>query len=189
MQANVSYLKKFRRGRATHRKAHHDQPGPSTSGSAWPIRSAHRASRIAAYTPTTDPGSAWAISRGSEMAIVDRKRAPQALRLTSPAAKGSRAACASNRPAPSVSFGTRSQGLVPAPVAVGACIVDFPRTGSKLVLEVDGAYDAGARQPSADATRDNRLERASYRVIRVPAALVLRKLPPAVAQVRAALAR
>jgi very-short-patch-repair endonuclease len=55
----------------------------------------------------------------------------------------------------------------------------------KLIVEVDGACHKLRR--SADARRDKKLQRLGYRVLRLPAALVLANLPEAVARVRAAL--
>jgi very-short-patch-repair endonuclease len=54
-----------------------------------------------------------------------------------------------------------------------------------LIVEVDGAYRA--RRQSADASRDLKLRRLGFRVIRVSAELVLTDLAAAVALVRAAL--
>jgi leucyl-tRNA synthetase len=72
-------------------------------------------------------------------------------------------------------------------VVVGASIVDFMAPARKLVVEVDGGYHGDARLQRADARRDKRLQRAGYRVLRLPAALVLSNLPQAVQQVRHAL--
>jgi len=47
---------------------------------------------------------------------------------------------------------------------------------------------AGARRARADARRDERLERAGYRVLRLDAALVSRNLPEAVGRIRRVLA-
>jgi very-short-patch-repair endonuclease len=55
----------------------------------------------------------------------------------------------------------------------------------QLIIEVDGAIHA--RKPSADARRDRKLTRLGFRVLRIPAVLVLSNLPAAVALVRAAL--
>jgi very-short-patch-repair endonuclease len=54
-----------------------------------------------------------------------------------------------------------------------------------LVAEVDGAIHA--RQRSADARRDRCLVRLGYRVLRIPASLVMKDIPSAVALVRTAL--
>src|SRR4051812_20277655 len=62
-------------------------------------------------------------------------------------------------------------------VLLGSCIVDFCCPSAKLVVEVDGAYHAEpARKRAcvrADARRARRLGKAGYRVVRVPAELVL----------------
>ena len=49
------------------------------------------------------------------------------------------------------------------------------------------SYHGDVRRQRADARRDKRLVRAGYRVLRLPAELVLSNLPRAVQQVRAAL--
>jgi very-short-patch-repair endonuclease len=67
---------------------------------------------------------------------------------------------------------------------IGKYIVDFVAPSVKLIVEVDGGYHASRHV--ADARRDRYLERAGYRVIRVPAEMVLRQLPVAVAVVRSA---
>ena len=54
-----------------------------------------------------------------------------------------------------------------------------------LVVEVDGGYHARRRR--ADESRDRKLRRLGYRVIRLQAELVLRDLPAAVGLIRAAL--
>ena len=64
-------------------------------------------------------------------------------------------------------------------------IADFCAPSVKLVVEVDGGYHAQRR--SADASRDRKLARLGYRVVRVSAELVLSDLVAAVAVVRAAL--
>jgi very-short-patch-repair endonuclease len=70
---------------------------------------------------------------------------------------------------------------------VAGCIVDFLAPSRKLVVEVDGGYHRTAAQRRADARRDRRLERKGFRVLRLPAQLVLRRLPDAVARIRGAL--
>ena len=70
-------------------------------------------------------------------------------------------------------------------VVVGASIVDFLAPARRLVVEVDGGYHA-TRQRS-DARRDKRLERAGYRVLRLPAAVVVSNVAEAVRLIRAAL--
>lgn len=72
-------------------------------------------------------------------------------------------------------------------VVVGASIVDFMAPARKLVVEVDGGYHGDVRRQRADARRDMRLERAGYRVLRLPAELVLSNLPEAVRLIAAAL--
>jgi very-short-patch-repair endonuclease len=70
---------------------------------------------------------------------------------------------------------------------VAGYIVDFLAPARGLVVEVDGGYHRSPAQQRADARRDRRLERASYRVLRLPAELVLGNLREALALVRAAL--
>jgi len=67
----------------------------------------------------------------------------------------------------------------------GGFIVDFFASSVGLVVEVDGGYHA--RRRAADASRDRKLRRLGYRVIRLDAELVLRDLSAAVALIRAAL--
>ena len=69
----------------------------------------------------------------------------------------------------------------------GRFIVDFFASSVGLVVEVDGGYHA--RRQRADASRDRKLSRLGYRVLRLNAALVLRDLAAAVALVRAELKR
>jgi very-short-patch-repair endonuclease len=66
--------------------------------------------------------------------------------------------------------------------------VDFLAPARKLVVEVDGGYHGSAGRQRADARRDKRLERAGYRVLRLPAELVLSNLKEARRLVSAALA-
>jgi leucyl-tRNA synthetase len=73
-------------------------------------------------------------------------------------------------------------------VVVGSSIVDFLAPARKLVVEVDGGYHGDAVRQRADARRDSRLERAGFRVLRLPAELVLRQLPAALQRVKDALA-
>jgi len=70
-------------------------------------------------------------------------------------------------------------------VVVGRAITDFCAPAAKVVVEVDGRYHARRRR--TDARRDAKLCRLGYRVVRLSAELVMRDLPAAVAQVRAAL--
>jgi len=67
----------------------------------------------------------------------------------------------------------------------GQFIADFCAPSIQLIVEVDGAIHA--RKQLADARRDRKLIRLDFRVVRVPAALVLSNLTAAVALVRAAL--
>ena len=67
----------------------------------------------------------------------------------------------------------------------GRFIVDFFASAAGLVVEVDGGYHS--RRRAADASRDRKLRRLGYRVVRLEAELVLRNLPAAIAIVRAAL--
>ena len=70
-------------------------------------------------------------------------------------------------------------------VPLGRFIVDFVALQRRLVVEVDGLHHERCR--AGDARRDRVLARLGYRVLRLPAALVMRDLPEAVARVRAAL--
>ena len=67
----------------------------------------------------------------------------------------------------------------------GRLIVDFFASAAALVVEVDGGYLSQRR--AADASRDRKLRRLGYHVVRIEAELVLRDLPAAVALIRAAL--
>jgi very-short-patch-repair endonuclease len=67
----------------------------------------------------------------------------------------------------------------------GRFIVDFFASSVGLVVELDGGYHA--RRRAADASRDRKLRRLGYRVIRLDADLVLRDLNAAIALIRAAL--
>ena len=73
----------------------------------------------------------------------------------------------------------------PEVVVGGRFIVDFLASSIGLIVEVDGGYHA--RRRAADASRDRKLVRLGYRVVRVSAELVLADLAAAVALVRAAL--
>ena len=70
-------------------------------------------------------------------------------------------------------------------VVIGRFIADFVCSQARLVVEVDG--EVHAQRQHLDAHRDAVLQRAGYRVLRLPAALVTTNLPAAVALVRAAL--
>jgi len=66
-------------------------------------------------------------------------------------------------------------------------IADFVAPALRLVVEVDGGLHS--LQLAADARRDRDLLRLGYHVLRIPAKVVMRELPAAVALVRAAVAR
>ncbi len=68
---------------------------------------------------------------------------------------------------------------------VGSRIVDFAAPNMRLAVEVDGGYHG--QRVRADARRDRELARLGWRVVRIPAELVLHQLPQAVAVVRSAL--
>jgi very-short-patch-repair endonuclease len=70
---------------------------------------------------------------------------------------------------------------------VAGCIVDFLAPSRKLVVEVDGGYHQTAARRRADVRRDRRLERAGFRVLRLPAELVLSNAQEAAQRVRALL--
>ena len=70
-------------------------------------------------------------------------------------------------------------------VPVLGFIVDFLAPAARLVVEVDGGYHEARVRP--DARRDEKLRRAGYRVLRLPAELVMRALPEAIKQIRDAL--
>ena len=70
-------------------------------------------------------------------------------------------------------------------VVLGNFIADFAASECRLVVEVDGGYHA--LTAASDARRDRDLARLGYRVVRVPADLVVADLAAAVALVRAAL--
>lgn len=69
---------------------------------------------------------------------------------------------------------------------IGQHIVDFLARKASLVVEVDGDV-LHAHQAAADARRDEKLRRAGYSVLRIPASLVERELAGAVEMVREAL--
>jgi very-short-patch-repair endonuclease len=56
-------------------------------------------------------------------------------------------------------------------------VVDFAASAARLVVEVDGGCHA--RRRCADERRDRELGRLGWRVLRLPAALVMRDLPAA----------
>jgi very-short-patch-repair endonuclease len=74
-------------------------------------------------------------------------------------------------------------------VVVGSrFIVDFLAPAERLVIEVDGAA-YHERRRRADESRDRKLRRLGYRVLRLEAELVEQDLEQAVALVRAALGK
>ena len=72
-------------------------------------------------------------------------------------------------------------------VLLGSCIVDFCCPAARVVVEVDGAYHAEPARKRADARRARRLVKAGYRVVRLPAELVLADGDGALRLVREAL--
>ena len=70
---------------------------------------------------------------------------------------------------------------------IGKYIADFAAPSAGLVVEVDGGYHA--TRAAADARRDRDLHRLGFRVLHIPADLVVSDLEAAVALVRAALAQ
>ena len=73
-------------------------------------------------------------------------------------------------------------------VVLARFVVDFCAVARKLVVEVDGPYHTRAPFARKDARRDGALSRLGYRVLRLPAELVMRDVEAAVALVRQALA-
>ena len=67
-------------------------------------------------------------------------------------------------------------------VVLDRYIADFLAPAVRVIVEVDGGYHA--RRERADARRDEKLSRAGFRVVRVPAELVLHAPAEAVALVR-----
>ena len=70
-------------------------------------------------------------------------------------------------------------------VVLAGYICDFGAASHKLVVEVDGRQHE--RRVAADARRDRALERLGYRVLRIPAQVVMRELEVALGRVREAL--
>jgi very-short-patch-repair endonuclease len=70
-------------------------------------------------------------------------------------------------------------------VPVGRYIADFRAPARRLIVEVDGGYHH--RRRVVDARRDRNLARLGYRVLRLPAALVMAQPTEALALVVAAL--
>jgi very-short-patch-repair endonuclease len=71
-------------------------------------------------------------------------------------------------------------------VPISRYIADFVCSKARLVVEVDGGVHL--HRAHLDAHRDSILQRAGYRVLRIPAALVTSNLEAAVALIREALA-
>ena len=71
-------------------------------------------------------------------------------------------------------------------VPISRYIADFVCRKARLVVEVDGGVHL--QRAHLDAQRDSILQRAGYRVLRIPAALVTSNLEAAVERIRAALA-
>jgi very-short-patch-repair endonuclease len=69
---------------------------------------------------------------------------------------------------------------------LGRFVADFFAREARLVVEVDGA--GHLRRRGADARRDEKLRRAGYQVLRLPAELVRREPAVALARIRVALA-
>jgi very-short-patch-repair endonuclease len=67
----------------------------------------------------------------------------------------------------------------------GRFIADFYAPRARLVVEVDGGWHS--RRRAADARRDGKLRGLGYRVLRIPASLIMADLPAAVALIMAAL--
>ena len=72
-------------------------------------------------------------------------------------------------------------------VVIGRFVADFAAALAKLVVEVDGSHHA--RRTSADARRDRALARLGYRVLRIPAQLVMQQPLAAVTLVQQGLSR
>jgi very-short-patch-repair endonuclease len=70
-------------------------------------------------------------------------------------------------------------------VVIGPYIVDFLAPSCRLIVEVDGKYHDG--RVAHDESRDRKLTRAGYRVLRLEAAEVMRNLPAALGAIQAAL--
>jgi very-short-patch-repair endonuclease len=72
-------------------------------------------------------------------------------------------------------------------VVLGDASVDFLVPAARLAIEVDGACHRA--RATADASRDRKLARLGYRVLRLDADLVTDALPVALALIREALPR
>jgi leucyl-tRNA synthetase len=66
-----------------------------------------------------------------------------------------------------------------------AYVVDFIALTSRLVVEVDGEYHR--TRAHYDRARDRRLAFAGYRILRLPATLVMTNMPAALALIASAL--
>jgi very-short-patch-repair endonuclease len=71
-------------------------------------------------------------------------------------------------------------------VPIGRYIADFLAPAARLIVEVDGGYHQ--RRRVADGRRDRDLNRLGYRVLRLPAALVVAQPSQALALVAIPLA-
>jgi very-short-patch-repair endonuclease len=70
-------------------------------------------------------------------------------------------------------------------VLCGRFIADLFVPASRLVIEIDGS--SHSHRQSADARRDRALQRAGYRVLRIPAELVIHEPAEALRRIRVAL--
>jgi very-short-patch-repair endonuclease len=70
-------------------------------------------------------------------------------------------------------------------VALGPFIVDFLAPRARLIVEVDGGYHE--MRVKADARRERWLCRQGFRVVRFPAALVMRDIESVLGVIRGAL--
>ena len=71
-------------------------------------------------------------------------------------------------------------------VVIGDFIVDFCASSVRVIVEIEGGYHASRVQ--LDARREQKLQRAGYRVVRLSHELVISEPEAAVEQVRAAVA-
>jgi very-short-patch-repair endonuclease len=69
---------------------------------------------------------------------------------------------------------------------LGRYIADLLAPEVRLIVEIDG--ECHARRCAADARRNHALEKAGYRVLRLPAELIIRELPVALERIALALA-
>jgi very-short-patch-repair endonuclease len=68
---------------------------------------------------------------------------------------------------------------------VGKFVVDFAAPSRRLAVEVDGSYHA--TRGASDAARDAKLARLGWRVVRIPAASIMRNVAEVVEAIRCAL--